>query len=228
MVAKTLKFKVGLYLAVTLTTTLLLFAVLVVGHQRTELLEAAASHVNQLSDVIIRSTRFAMLKNQPDHVHSIIQDVARLEKIARVRIYSKEGIIIDSSFDAEIGQRVDRNAEGCSHCHQDGKARLSVPMHERSRIFETPDGRRMLASMEVIRNEPSCYTAACHAHKKEQSVLGVLDIAYPLERGEHRGAVLRAGGGLRGASGRAGAPLGLCAAARPGDRRQPHRLRQSQ
>jgi len=181
MVAKTLKFKVGLYLAVTLTATLLLFAVLVVGHQRTELLEAAASHVNQLSDVVIRSTRFAMLKNQPDHVHSIIQDVAHLEKIARVRIYSKEGIIIDSSVDAEIGTRVDSNAEGCSRCHQDGKARQSMPMGERSRIFETPDGRRMLASMAVIRNEPSCYTAACHAHKQEQSVLGLLDIAYPLD-----------------------------------------------
>ena len=36
--------------------------------------------------------------------------------------------------------------------------------------------------MEVVRNEPSCYTAACHAHAKDQSVLGVLDIAYSLER----------------------------------------------
>ncbi|HET7729387.1 MAG TPA: ATP-binding protein [Usitatibacter sp.] len=181
MVAKTLKFKVGLYLATTLTTTLLLFAVLVVSHQRSGLLEAAAAHVNQLSDVIIRSTRFAMLKNEPDHVHSIIQDVARLENIARVRIYSKEGVIIDSSIAAEIGMRVDRKAEGCVQCHQNGAPRQRVPRHERARTFETADGRRMLASMEVIRNEPSCYTAACHAHKREQSVLGVLDISYPLE-----------------------------------------------
>jgi two-component system NtrC family sensor kinase len=39
----------------------------------------------------------------------------------------------------------------------------------------------MLASMEVIRNEPSCANAACHAHPVEQTVLGVLDIVYPLE-----------------------------------------------
>src|SRR5664279_1126490 len=35
--------------------------------------------------------------------------------------------------------------------------------------------------MEVIRNEPSCYNAACHQHAKETSVLGVLDIMYPLD-----------------------------------------------
>ncbi len=181
MVAKTLKFKVGLYLAVTLTTTLLLFAVLVVRHERNALLQAAAAHVNQLSDVIIRSTRFAMLKNQPDHVHSIIQDVARHENISKVRIYSKEGVIIDSSLASEIGLKVDRNAEGCSQCHQAGQPRQRIPNNERARIFETLQGQRMLASMEVIRNEPSCYTAACHAHKKDQSVLGVLDISYPLD-----------------------------------------------
>ena len=39
----------------------------------------------------------------------------------------------------------------------------------------------MLASMEVIRNEPSCANAGCHAHPIGQTVLGVLDIVYPLE-----------------------------------------------
>ena len=39
----------------------------------------------------------------------------------------------------------------------------------------------LLGSMEVIRNEPSCYNAACHQHSKETSVLGVLDIVYSLD-----------------------------------------------
>jgi two-component system, NtrC family, sensor kinase len=176
-----LKFKVGLYFMVTLTATLLLFALLVVRNERAELLRAAASHVNQLSDVMIRSTRFAMLNNQPEYVHSIIQDVARQEKIDKVRIFSKEGVIIDSSVAAEIGQKVDAKAEGCAGCHQNGKALRQVPSSDRARIFETPDGKRRLASMEVIRNEPSCSEASCHAHSPSQTVLGVLDIVYPLD-----------------------------------------------
>ncbi len=180
MLQKTLKFKVGFYLAVALTAVLLIFAALVVRHERSQLLNSAAAHVTQLSDVIVRSTRFAMLNNQPDYVHSIIQDVARQENIDKVRLFSKEGVIIDSTLASEIGLKVDRKAEGCFLCHQSERPLERLPSSDRARVFEAPDGRRMLASMEVIRNEPSCYNAACHAHTREQSVLGVLDIVYPL------------------------------------------------
>jgi two-component system NtrC family sensor kinase len=178
---QTLKAKVGAYLAVTLTATLLLFALIVVRHERDNLLEAASEHVSQLSDVVIRSTRFAMLTNQPEHVHRIIEDVARKGSIEKVRIYSKDGVIIDSTVAGEIGQRVDRRAEGCVQCHQGDRPAIQVPSGDRARIYENGGGRRLLASMEVIRNEPSCYNAACHAHSRDQSVLGVLDIAYPLD-----------------------------------------------
>ncbi len=35
--------------------------------------------------------------------------------------------------------------------------------------------------MEVVRNEPSCYNAACHQHSQDKPVLGVLDIVYSLD-----------------------------------------------
>ena len=178
---KTLKFKVGLYLAIALTVTLFLFTVLVVRHQQDELLQEAASRVTQLSEVITRSTRFAMLQNQPYYVHRIIEDVGSHKSIDRIRIFSKEGLIIDSTYAPEIGLKVDQKAEGCIRCHQTRKPLEQVPGSERARIFSAPDGRRLLGSMEVIRNEPSCYTAACHQHSKAQSVLGVLDIVYSLD-----------------------------------------------
>jgi len=178
---KTLKFKVGLYLAIALTVTLFLFTVLVVRHQQDELLQEAASRVTQLSEVITRSTRFAMLQNQPYYVHRIIEDVGSHKSIDRIRIFSKEGLIIDSTYAPEIGLKVDQKAEGCIRCHQTRKPLEQVPGSERARIFSAPDGRRLLGSMEVIRNEPSCYTAACHQHTKAQSVLGVLDIVYSLD-----------------------------------------------
>ncbi len=178
---KTLKFKVGLYLAIALTAAMLLFILLVVKHQRDGLLQEAASHVTQLSEVITRSTRFAMLQNQPYYVHRIIQDVGSQKSIEKIRIFSKEGLIIDSTYAPEIGLKVDQKAEGCIRCHQSAKPLEQVPKSERARIFSGPDGKRLLGSMEVIRNEPSCYTAACHQHTKTQSVLGVLDIVYSLE-----------------------------------------------
>ena len=43
------------------------------------------------------------------------------------------------------------------------------------------DGKRMVGVMQVIRNEPSCERAGCHAHVSQQPVLGVVDIVYSLE-----------------------------------------------
>jgi two-component system NtrC family sensor kinase len=178
---KTLQFKVGLYLTIALTVAMLAFTSLVVWHQRQELLANVADRVTQISEVITKSTRYAMLQNRPDYVERIIHDVGNQESIDKVRILSKDGKIIHSTNPAEIGQTLDRKAEACSHCHQSEQPLEQVPRSERTWTFTTPGGRRMLGSMEVIRNEPSCYTAACHQHSKATSVLGVLDIVYSLD-----------------------------------------------
>lgn len=181
MLPKALRFKVSFYPALALLAALVLFSGLLVRHQRNELRAEAVRHVTQLSEVLIRSTRYAMLQNQPEYVHRIIQDVARQNNIEKVRVFSKEGVIIDSTYSPELGMKVDRKAEGCFLCHQTDQPVQRVPEGERARMFVTPGGKRMLASMEVIRNEPSCYNSACHVHSSAQSVLGVLDIVYSID-----------------------------------------------
>jgi two-component system NtrC family sensor kinase len=56
--------------------------------------------------------------------------------------------------------------------------RLDTP--DRSRIFKSKDGHRVLGVISAIYNEPDCYTPDCHAHPPEQTVLGVLDIGMSL------------------------------------------------
>ncbi len=186
MHSTTLKFKVVFYLALALTLAMLVFTVLVVRHQRDELMREAVSHVAQISDVIKKSTRFAMLTNQPAYVDNIIRDVGNQGSIAKVRILSKDGTIIHSTYLPEIGLKVDRKAEACIICHRSDAPLEPPPQTQRSRIFTTPEGRRMLGSMDVFRNEPSCYSANCHVHSKAQSVLGVLDIVYSLDDIDHK------------------------------------------
>src|SRR5476649_3015290 len=181
MRSKTLKFKVVFYLAIALTLAMFVFSLLVVRHQRDQLLREAVSHVAQISEVIKKSTRFAMLTNQPTYVDSIIRDVGNQGGIEKVRILSKDGTIIHSTYLPELGLKVDRKAEACVLCHRSDASLEQVPQSQRSRIFATPEGRRMLGNMDVIRNEVSCYTANCHQHSKSTPVLGVLDIVYYLD-----------------------------------------------
>ena len=181
MLPKTLKTKVSVYVAIALTVAMLIFTLLVVRYQHDQLLQESISHANQLSEVIIKSTRFAMLQNEPDYVNSIIQDVSLQKGIAKVRMLNKVGEIVHSTYLPEVGQTVDQKAEGCFQCHKGDTPSCCVEAGSGGRVFAAPGGGRLLGSMSVIRNEPSCYTAACHEHRKEQSVLGVLDIVYSLD-----------------------------------------------
>jgi len=177
-----LKVRVGVYIVIALSVAVTLFTYMVVRNNRDELLAQVISHSAQLSEVVIKSTRFAMLQNQPAHVDKIIHDVGNQKDIDRVRILSKNGKVIHSSVDSEIGTMVDQEAESCLACHQSEQSKAASPMFGRPRFFTTPDGRRMLGSTAVIRNEPTCSEASCHAHPSDQSVLGVLDIVYPLNQ----------------------------------------------
>lgn len=175
-----LKFKVGFYLVIALTVAVFIFTLMIVRHNREELLQQAVRHSAQLSGVVIKSTRFAMLQNKRSQVSQIIQDVGAQRGIEKVRILSKDGTIIHSSQEDEIGTQVDQEAEACMACHMDEKSLQSSPLIGRPRYFTSPDGRRMLGSTAVIRNEPTCANGSCHKHTGERSVLGVLDIVYPL------------------------------------------------
>ena len=127
MRSRTLKFKVVLYLALALTLAMLVFTLLVVRHQRDEMLREAVSHVAQISEVIKKSTRFAMLTNQPNYVDRIVRDVGNQGSIEKVRILSKDGSIIHSSYLPEIGFKVDRKAEACVLCHLSEASLEQVP-----------------------------------------------------------------------------------------------------
>ncbi len=176
----TIKFKVGLYLTVAFSLAVVLFTVPVAWHQRNELRDTVADQVIQLSQVIIRSTRLAMLQNHPTDVDTIIHDVAELHDIDRIRIFSKDGVITQSTYAPEIGQTVDRRAEGCSLCHGTATPLEEVPEGKRTWTFTARAGQRLLGSMEVIRNQPSCFNAACHHHTQDTKVLGVLEIRYSM------------------------------------------------
>jgi two-component system NtrC family sensor kinase len=176
-----LKFKMGIYLVISLTVASLIFTMLVVQNNREELLQQVITHSAQLSRVVIKSTRFAMLENKPSQVDQIIQDVGNQIDIEKVRILSKEGLIIHSSLEKEVGTQIDKEAESCMACHRSQKALEESPEIGRARFFNSEDGRRMLGSTAVINNEPTCAASGCHDKEKDKIVLGVLDIIYPLE-----------------------------------------------
>ncbi len=176
-----LRVKISLYLSIVLSVVAVLFTLLFVEHREDELQGEISRHVTQISDVIVASTRYAMLVNERDIVGKIIEDIGKKKGIERVRVINKDGTIIHSNRASEVGYSVDQQDEPCLQCHLTSTPLKQLSDEKRWKVIENPGGHRVLSSMQAIRNEPSCSSASCHEHSASQSVLGIVDIAFSLE-----------------------------------------------
>ena len=181
MFRNSLKLKVSLYLILALSPAMILLPFYIVRHQQEHLQDEVSRHVTQVAEIIVKSTRYAMLTNEREMAEKIIEDIGRQAGIDRVRVLTKDGTIIHSNRRSETGYSVEQSAEPCVRCHETDKPLQKVPDNKRWRVYTNAEGKHLLAAMEPIRNEPSCSTAKCHEHPASQSVLGVVDIAYSLD-----------------------------------------------
>ena len=133
------------------------------------------------SDLIKRSTHYSMLENRREDIYRTINTLGSEPGIQAIRIYNKKGEITYSTVASEVGKYVNMNAEACNACHKPGKALPTNGNTALTRIFYSPKGYRVLGVITPIKNEPSCYKAACHEHPANQTVLGVLDVMLPLK-----------------------------------------------
>lgn len=154
--------------------------------QQAEIMEEATVSTLRLANTVRRSTRHAMLQSRREDVHQMIEEIGEQPGMDHVRIFNKEGRIAYSADDTEINRVVDRRAEGCNQCHDSEQPLTQLAMEERSRVFDSAGGHRTLAAIEVIFNEPSCWNAACHAHREDQKLLGVIDIGVSLQDADRR------------------------------------------
>ena len=158
------------------------FSYLSISAQSDALLSQAGIHANKLSEAIKNSTLTSMLENKKEEIHAIINTVSQEPSILEIRIFNKEGVVTFSSRENSTGKMVDKRAESCYACHTENQPLQKLSIDKRMRIYRiSADSPRILAVINPIYNEPSCYQAACHAHTREQTVLGVLDIKMDLK-----------------------------------------------
>jgi two-component system NtrC family sensor kinase len=155
--------------------------------ERRHLEETALDSADRIGDIIRRSTRYQMMHNDREAMFQTIREIGSEPGIQRIRIFNNEGRISFSTDAAETGRVVDKAAEACYACHQQGKPLTHIEGRDRSRIFHA-GGERVLGVIQPIDNEPSCWNAACHFHSPDQRVLGVIDTHLSLARIDARAA----------------------------------------
>ena len=137
--------------------------------------EIVFQSADRINDIIRRSIRYSMLRNEREEVFHIINTIGHENGISRIRIFNREGQISFSTDDQEVGRFVDKKAEACYACHAQAQPLARLDRPDRMRIYTARDGTRVLGLIRPIENEADCSNAACHAHTNGNRVLGVLD-----------------------------------------------------
>ncbi|MFN2238564.1 MAG: sensor histidine kinase [Thermoanaerobaculia bacterium] len=154
-----------------------------IQRQKKDMEQATLHNGELISDVLLRSLSFSMLRNDREALMAMVKTVKGEPGIIGVRIFDRLGGIRYSGAPDEIGASVSTRSPSCSVCHREGKPKPNLPRSERFRIFRAGD-ERVLGVITPIPNSPACSNAACHAHPADQQILGVLDMTLSLSETE--------------------------------------------
>ncbi len=141
-------------------------------YQEAELLRSSVKYGESFVDYIKKSTRYGMLTFQELLIQQTIEAIGSAEGVNNVRIYDRYGKIAYSSDKDDVGRVVEMAAPVCSTCHASGEPMI-LPSWTITK--NSNDAFRSLHIIQPIMNETACFTSSCHAHKKDQKVLGVIE-----------------------------------------------------
>ncbi|MFB3886575.1 MAG: ATP-binding protein [Thermodesulfobacteriota bacterium] len=180
-VMRSLSFKLYFLLVILLMAAFTGIMYFNVTYHTRHINESIMNSAIQASDLIKRSARYSMLKNDRENLSNIIKTVGQEQGMEGIRIYNKPGKIAFSDNFEEVDTIVDKKTEQCYVCHEREPAQVYLTSKSRIRILKSPQGYRVLGLINPIENEPECYNADCHGHSPKDKLLGLLDVKISLK-----------------------------------------------
>jgi two-component system NtrC family sensor kinase len=142
--------------------------------------ETSIHDADALADLILRNSYHLMMEDDRRHLQLMVEEIGASKRVDRLRILGREGVVSFSTNVDEVGSILIIQDASCAFCHiSESEALVNVPVQDRTRVLS---GYQFLNVTRGIYNEPSCSTAACHAHPPEQEKIGVLDMVVSLDQ----------------------------------------------
>ncbi|AMV72899.1 cytochrome c [Desulfuromonas sp. DDH964] len=162
--------------ALAVTGFVVLCCILFYTVVQSDLSSHAAEQSAALAGTVLKSTRYAMLRDDRETLRNILQNIASQTGVEHARIFNKEGRVMFSGHSEEEARTLDKNAEGCAGCHSGPLPIANPELSQMTRRFVNARGAEILAVTAPVYNEPECIGGACHESLGQRKVLGMLDI----------------------------------------------------
>jgi histidine kinase len=180
LIQKSLVSKLIILVGLVLLICLSGWAYFSINYQKKKFMDSIISDADSLTNTIKLGTHYAMMHNLREDITSIIKKFASERKLKSLRIYNKEAQIKYSDVSSEVDKATNIKAEACNSCHQSEPPQTHLSLAERTRIFSSPEGNRLLGIISPIYSEPGCASDSCHFHPPGKKVLGALDVVVSL------------------------------------------------
>ncbi|MDW8002734.1 MAG: ATP-binding protein [Deltaproteobacteria bacterium] len=178
---RSIGFKVFVFLSILLGCA---FLFILSYHLRTYtayLEEEVKRDAIRMSQFIINACYYSMLNNDREGLQNIIMNVGKEKGVDEIKIYNRKGVVSFSKDRGEIHSIKDKRSAECYLCHGNYGEGMLISAEKLTRIVVTPFGSRQIQVLNPIVNSPECYNAICHAHKKNEKKLGLLDVKLSLK-----------------------------------------------
>jgi two-component system NtrC family sensor kinase len=144
--------------------------------QEKDIMSIAVNYGNSFADFTKQSTRHSMLNNEREETQRVLTTLSAPEGVLRVRIYDHSGEILFCSHEQSVGTLIDKDSVACTGCHSDPED-FTALLRDQKRwaMYKNESGDSSLKVVSPITNEPDCYTGSCHAHPKDQEILGFVE-----------------------------------------------------
>ncbi len=177
-----LSFRLFLVIVLTLMALSIGFSLYYISIESEQYEEIAQQCARRTSEIVIGSTKNAMLLNQKENAYEIMLSIVTQPEIEKISLFDKNGNVVFSTDEDEIGQHVEIDNQACASCHMPNGEVKGKPTENWYNIFIGQNGYRSLVYLKPIKNEKNCYTASCHAHPKNKPYIGVLRVVMSLEK----------------------------------------------
>lgn len=153
----------------------MLFGYLFIQYEEHVMMNGLLRHATSTADLVKRGLNLGMLTSHRKTIEQTIEVVGQDSEIKSIWVSDKNGKVIYSSDSSGLGRIIDKSSRECKVCHADNVLPRQTLAESKSwEIAGRGWGPRTLNLVTPVYNEPSCFTAACHYHPKEQKVLGII------------------------------------------------------
>ncbi len=180
-----ISFRIFIIVIVILSSLSITVSYFQLKEQSSRYVEWMTECADRTSNMVRASTRHSMMLNRDMDTFTVLKHFRTSGTIEKIRLIDKKGTIVFSSDSSEILTKVNLKNEACYTCHtSSGETIHETTVKENRRIYTDAKGVRHMGFVTPVHNEEGCYTADCHVHSADVTVLGVFDILVSLENSD--------------------------------------------